>query len=201
LDQIVVATTNSGKIKEIRDLLAGYPVELLTRDDFQSWPHVVEDGETYLDNARLKARALMVQTGLPALADDSGIEVDALDGAPGIRSARFGGPKATDDQNNLRLAYLLREVPPRQRGARYRCAAVLVTPDGQEVFAEGICEGSITLTPRGGHGFGYDPWFLPAGETRTFGEMDPESKHPISHRGKALKLLIDQMRALGLLGG
>lgn len=200
MPQIVLATANPGKIAEIRQIMAGLPVDFLTREQLPVWPHIVEHGTTYLENALIKARALVELSGKPALADDSGIEIDALRGAPGVRSARFAGPRATDIQNNLRMAYLLRNVPVEQRGARYRCWAVLVTPGGAHVEAEGTCEGRIAPVPRGSGGFGYDPWFIPAGYSRTFGELPAELKHTISHRGRALRRLTGQLKESGLLG-
>lgn len=192
--ELVLATTNPGKISEIRQIASGIPVRLITRSDLESWPQVTEDGESYLENALIKARALVEATGKASLADDSGIEIDALDGAPGVRSARFAGPHASDEENNLRMAYLLRDVPPEGRGARYRCSAVVVFPDGAEITAEGTCEGSIGLEPRGHEGFGYDPWFLPKGMDLTFGELSSATKHAMSHRGKALTELFEKLR-------
>jgi XTP/dITP diphosphohydrolase len=192
--EIVVASANPGKISEIRQIMAHLPVKLLTNHDVGPWPDIVESGYSYLENARIKAHAVVEATGKAALADDSGIEVDALDGAPGIRSARFSGPNGSDDQNNSRLARLMRDVPKERRGARYRCAAVLVLPGGAEISAEGTCEGIIATAPAGEGGFGYDPWFIPAGHEKTFGQLSPETKHGISHRGKALRELAQRLQ-------
>lgn len=192
--EIVVASSNAAKVAEVVDILRGLPVRVLTRRDFDEWPEVEESGETYLDNARLKARAVAAATGRPALADDSGIEVDALGGAPGPRSARFAGPEATDEENNRHLADLLEGVPPERRGARYRCVVVAVLPGAAEVVGEGTCEGRIALEPRGSGGFGYDPWFVPEGDARTMAELAPEEKHAISHRGRALRALLEKLR-------
>lgn len=200
MPQIVLATANQGKIAEICQIMAGLPLSFLTKEQLPGWPHIVEHGTTYLENALIKARALVEVSGKPALADDSGIEIDALGGAPGVRSARFAGPRATDIQNNLRMAYLLRDVPAEQRRARYRCWAVLAMPGGAHLEAEGTCEGRIAPVPRGSGGFGYDPWFIPAGHDRTFGELPGELKHAISHRGQALRRLSVQLRESGLLG-
>ena len=195
-DSVVVASTNPGKIVEVRQIFAALPLSLLTAEDVGSWPVVEESGDTYLANALLKARAVAAFTGRPALADDSGIEVDALDGAPGVHSARYAGEQASDEDNNTKLIAALDGVPPEGRTARYRCVAVLVTPEGQEVAGIGSCEGRIGFEPRGSGGFGYDPWFVPQGETRTMAELTPEEKHAISHRGKALRGLADKLRHL-----
>ena len=140
-------------------------------------------------------------SGKAAMADDSGIEVDALNRAPGVRSARFAGQDATDAQNNEKMAELLRDVAPADRTARYRCVAVLLLPDGTQLVGEGTCEGSIALEPRGANGFGYDPWFIPEGRHQTFGELPAELKHSISHRGKALRELAAKMKAAGSFQG
>ena len=174
-------------------------IRFVTRDEMEPWPDLIESGHTYLDNALIKARTLADFSSKPVLADDSGIEIDALDGAPGVRSARFAGPTATDEQNNLRMADLLKEVPLERRTARYRCVAVLVTPEGREIHAEGTCEGRIALEPRGEGGFGYDPWFIPEGQERTFGELSAELKDGISHRGKALRALAARLKESELL--
>jgi XTP/dITP diphosphohydrolase len=193
--ELAVASANQGKIDEIIQILAGLPLELRTRADFPDWPDVEETGSTYLANALLKAEAIRAHTGCAALADDSGIEVDVLDGRPGPRSARLAGPEATDEANNVRLVSLLHGVPPERRTARYRCVVVVSLPEGPPLVAEGTCEGTIALEPRGTGGFGYDPWFVPAGESRTMAELSPGEKHAISHRGKALRAMADLLRA------
>jgi non-canonical purine NTP pyrophosphatase (RdgB/HAM1 family) len=179
---------------EIVKIMGDLGIRFITRDEMEPWPELIESGDTYLDNALIKARTLAEFSGKPVLADDSGIEIDALDGAPGVRSARFAGPAATDEQNNQRMAYLLKGVPRGRRTARYRCVAVLVTPDGREIHAEGTCEGHIATEPRGEGGFGYDPWFVPEGHEKTFGELSPELKDSISHRGKALRELAERLK-------
>jgi XTP/dITP diphosphohydrolase len=155
-----------------------------------SWPEVEETGETYLENALLKARAVAAAQGIPAVADDSGIEVDALDGGPGPRSARFAGPTATDEENLRLLVDRLREVPEERRAARYRCVAACAWPDGREVWADGGCEGRLIVEPTGSGGFGYDPVFVPD-ETpgRTMAQLSSDEKNAISHRGRALRAL------------
>ena len=184
-----MASANRGKIAEVIEILSGLPLNFITKDDLPAWPQVEETGRTYLENARLKARALVKATGKAAIADDSGIEVDYLDGGPGVRSARLAGPDATDEQNNVRLISLLFGVPVERRSARYACTALLLTPSGEEYSATGYCEGSIAVEPKGSGGFGYDPWFIPAGESRTMAELSPAEKHAISHRGKAFRAL------------
>ncbi|CAN5760163.1 XTP/dITP diphosphatase [soil metagenome] len=200
--EVVLATGNQGKIAEIAAIMEGLPVSFITRDQMPPWQEIVESGDTYLENALIKARALVEFYGKPALADDSGIEIDALEGAPGVRSARFAGPGASDEDNNHRMAELLTGVPAEKRTARYRCVAVLVLPDGTVLDAEGTCEGRIALAPEGDNGFGYDPWFIPAeqpeGQGLTFGMLPLEFKHGISHRGKALRALAEKMATLGL---
>jgi XTP/dITP diphosphohydrolase len=195
-DTVVIASTNPGKIAEVRQIMAGLPLVLLTSDEVGGWPEIEETGDTYLANALLKAHAVAAVTGKVALADDSGIEVDALDGAPGVRSARFSGAQASDEDNNAKLIEALAGVPSERRGARYRCVAVLVTPDGEEIAGIGSCEGRIGFEPRGTGGFGYDPWFIPERESRTMAELTAEEKHAISHRGKALRGLADKLRDL-----
>jgi XTP/dITP diphosphohydrolase len=150
---------------------------------------VEETGSTYLENARLKGMAGAAALDVPALADDSGIEVDALGGRPGPRSARFAGEDATDDRNLQELIRSMKGVPGSGRTARYRCVALLAYPDGREVYAEGVCEGTLVSKPRGAGGFGYDPIFVPAGWDRTMAELTDDEKDRISHRGRALRAL------------
>jgi XTP/dITP diphosphohydrolase len=192
-DRVVIASTNAGKVMEIRQILSGLGLELLTAGEVGGWPDIHETGTTYRDNALIKGRSVVELTGIAALADDSGIEVDALGGEPGVYSARFSGPRATDESNNALLVSRLRGVPEERRTARYRCVAAVVTPEGREYVGEGTCEGRIAFEPRGSGGFGYDPWFIPEGETRTMAELTPEEKDAISHRGKALRRLAEQL--------
>jgi XTP/dITP diphosphohydrolase len=184
--RIVLATRNEHKIREILRICGDWPVEWVTRADL---PEVEETGRTYLDNARLKAHAVAEATDEPTLADDSGIEVDALGGAPGPRSARYAGEGATDEANLRALLRAVAGVPRGGRTARYRAVAVLAWPDGGDVQAEGVCEGIIGAEPRGTGGFGYDPIFEPMGWDRTTAELTPEEKDRISHRGRALRSL------------
>jgi XTP/dITP diphosphohydrolase len=189
--RLVLATRNRHKVDELRTILAaaGLDVELLGVEDFDDVPEVPETGLTFADNALLKARAVAKATGLPAAADDSGLCVDALGGQPGIFSARWAGSHG-DDQANLDLVLVqLADVPDEQRGAQFVCAAALVLPSGTERVVEGVLKGTLTREPRGRHGFGYDPIFVPAGETRTTAEMPPDEKNAISHRGQAFRAL------------
>jgi XTP/dITP diphosphohydrolase len=196
---IAIATRNPHKIDEIRAICADWPVRWVT--DGAGWPQVDETGSTYLRNALLKAQAVAAATGLPALADDSGIEADAHGGAPGVRSARFAREGASDAQNLGLLIERLRTVDPPARTCRYRCVAVLAWPDGAEVHAEGVCEGVLIIEPRGSGGFGYDPAFVPTpaempdGHGRTMAELSAAEKNAISHRGRAFRALRSRLRA------
>jgi XTP/dITP diphosphohydrolase len=186
--RIVLATRNPHKVREILRICEDWPVEWLTHEQVD-WPEVEESGSTYLDNALLKARSVAAATGRPALADDSGIEVDALGGQPGPRSARYAGEGASDEQNLRALLRAVAGVPGPGRTARYRAVALLADPDGGEVHAEGACEGLLRTKPVGEGGFGYDPAFEPAGWDRTMAELAQEEKDRISHRGRALREL------------
>jgi XTP/dITP diphosphohydrolase len=186
--RVVVASRNPGKIREILSICDDWPVRWLTHDGV-TWPEVEETGETYLENALAKARAVAAATGEAALADDSGIEVDALGGAPGPRSARYAGTGVTDRENLRALLRAVAGVPRGGRTARYRAVAVMAWPEGGDVSAEGTCEGVLRTKPRGTGGFGYDPIFEPAGWDRTMAELSPEEKDRISHRGRALRAL------------
>jgi XTP/dITP diphosphohydrolase len=185
-ERIVLATRNRHKIEEILRICRDWPVEWLTELDI---PEVEEAGSTYQENASLKAREVAIATGEPALADDSGIEVDALGGAPGPRSARYAGDDASDERNLRALLRATAGVPAGGRTARYRAVASLAWPGGREVHAEATCEGMLETRPRGEGGFGYDPIFVPLGDERTMAELSPEEKDRISHRGGALRAL------------
>ncbi len=194
--RIAIASRNAHKLREIGRICADWPVEWLTVDNHEGrWPDVEETGSTYLENALLKARAGAAALGEPALADDSGIEVDALGGRPGPRSARYAGEDATDQQNLDELIRALKGVPGSGRIARYRCVAVLAFPDGRELATEGICEGTLVGKPRGSGGFGYDPIFVPEGWDRTMAELADEEKDRISHRGRAFRALGETLAA------
>jgi XTP/dITP diphosphohydrolase len=192
--RVVLASGNPGKLREFADLLADRGFELARQSDFGIEPPP-ETGETFLDNALIKARNAAGRAGLPAIADDSGIEVDALDGAPGVYSARYAGEGASDAANLEKLLLALRGVPDSRRGARYRCVIVYVrhADDPQPLIGEGTWEGSIIDARRGLNGFGYDPSFVPAGEIRTAAEMTAAEKHAVSHRGQAMRAFLAQL--------
>ncbi|MBX6422890.1 XTP/dITP diphosphatase [Thermosulfurimonas sp. F29] len=192
---LVLATGNEGKIRELSSLLRDLPLRILTSRDFPEVPAPKEVGETFFDNAFLKARHWALATGHLALADDSGIEVDALGGAPGVRSARYAGPEATDEDNIRRLLEEMKGVPRENRTARFRCVIIVYHPSGRWIKAEGVWEGLIAEEPRGNQGFGYDPVFLPVefDFTRTVAELSPETKNRFSHRGRALAALREML--------
>jgi XTP/dITP diphosphohydrolase len=186
--EILVATGNKGKLLEIRELLHGLPVAITSLADY--WnpvPSIPETGSTFSENALQKAVWAFRQKGMWVLADDSGLEVDALGGLPGVKSARFAGASAGNTANNRKLLELMADVPAGRRTARFTCVAVLVTAPADYFFADGSCEGMLLSEPRGNRGFGYDPLFVPAGFTQTFAELESADKHAISHRGKALE--------------
>lgn len=187
-DRLVIATRNPGKVREILEICADWPVEWLTFEHV-SWPEVQETGTMYLENALLKARTVADVTGHAALADDSGLEVDALGGAPGPRSARYAGNEADDQQNLRALMRAVAGVPRPGRTARYRAVAVVAWTTGDYRWAEGECEGLLRTRATGSGGFGYDPIFEPIGWDRTMAELAPEEKNRISHRGRALGAL------------
>jgi XTP/dITP diphosphohydrolase len=191
---VALATKNPGKVREIASILADAPIELTGPDP--AWVPPPEDDPTYRGNALIKARSLASMSATAVLADDSGIEVDALDGGPGPRSARYAGEGASDEENLHKLIEVVVRTPERARGARYRCVAVLLTPSGEEHVAEATVEGTLIATPRGSGGFGYDPIFVPIGERRTMAELSAEEKDAISHRGKAFRALIPALRTL-----
>jgi XTP/dITP diphosphohydrolase len=188
MNELVVATRNVGKIKEIQALLDGVVATVRCAADFPDFPETVEDGATFEENALKKAREATVFTGLPALADDSGLVVDALDGRPGVYSARFAGDGAHDASNNLRLLEELSQVPLDQRRAAFVCVMAYVTPDGAQRIFSGKVTGKILTSQRGEGGFGYDPLFLVDGFDRTMAELAMHEKNRISHRGQALQL-------------
>ncbi|MFA4828823.1 MAG: XTP/dITP diphosphatase [Thermodesulfovibrionales bacterium] len=205
---IVLATRNKKKVEEIKRIVAGMPISLYTLDDFPDCPEVEEDGKTFEDNAAKKAKAVSDYTKMPALADDSGLEIYALNGAPGVLSARYAGEAADDRKNFEKLLNEMRSVPDEKRGARFVCCIALVFPvgdssestrtetlrDGKVETFMGYSEGSIGREPKGSNGFGYDPVFYPAGCKRTFAEMDDAEKDSLSHRGAALKKLHEYLK-------
>ena len=195
--KVLLATGNRKKAAEIVAILGegGGAIECLSLADYPDLPPAVEDGKTFLENARKKAHPAAKETGLPTLGEDSGLEVDALGGAPGIYSARYAEEDASDGANIRKLLREMDDVPPGKRGARYRCMAVLAFPDGREIAADGSCGGEIAMEPRGKGGFGYDPVFLlPDG--RMMAELTPAEKDALSHRGKALRRLSEKLRVV-----
>jgi XTP/dITP diphosphohydrolase len=189
----LLATRNAKKLVELRRILdeAGVAVELVGLADVAEYPEAPETGLTFEENALLKAREAVRHTGLPAIADDSGIAVDVLNGMPGVFSARWSG-RHGDDAANLELVLAqVGDVPDEHLGAAFVCAAAFVTPDGREVVAHGEMRGRLVRTPRGTNGFGYDPIFVADGQSVTNGELPPAVKDAISHRGKAFRALVD----------
>ncbi|MEY4400382.1 MAG: hypothetical protein RL072_247 [Actinomycetota bacterium] len=187
MTRLVCASANPDKVAEIQDLLRGV-AELLPRPD--SVGEVVEDADTLLGNARLKARAICDATRMPAVADDTGLEVDALGGAPGVHTARYAGENATYADNRAKMLDALRGVAAPSRTARFRTVALVAYPDGTELWAQGVCEGFIAEAERGTRGFGYDAVFVPRdGDGRTFAEMSVHDKHALGHRGRAFRAL------------
>lgn len=194
--KIVLATKNEGKRQEFMDLLDRLPLEIVS---LAGWPEIEmppETGTTFAENALLKARRAAAGTGLPALADDSGLEVDWLGGKPGIFSARFAGEDKDDRRNNTKLLELLAGVPSEKRTCRFRCALAIVTPAGKEWVVEGTCEGRVAFAPRGSGGFGYDPLFYLPEYDCTMAELPPEVKNRISHRARAVVKAIPILREI-----
>lgn len=186
--KLVIATNNRNKIREIKDKFADIAgLELVPLDEFPDPPEVIEDGSSFRENAFKKARDVASYTGSPSMADDSGLVVDALQGRPGIYSARYGGEFATDADRNRIILKEMRDVPVERRGARFICAIAIVFPDGRSFFAEGYCEGVIAETMKGAHGFGYDPIFYLPEHGKTMSELPLHEKNRISHRAKALE--------------
>lgn len=196
--RLVLATRNPGKLAELRRILdeAGLDLTLVGAQDFADLPDVAETGETFAANALLKARAVAAATGLAAVADDSGLCVDALNGMPGVLSARWAGRHGADEANLDLVLAQLAEVPEHRRGARFACAAALALPDGTAEVAEGEIAGTLRRERRGANGFGYDPIFTPLGEQRTTAEMTAAEKDAVSHRGRALRALVPIIIAL-----
>jgi XTP/dITP diphosphohydrolase len=205
--RLLVATRSAHKLRELRELLELRHTDLVSLDDLGIEGDPVEDGGTFETNAAIKARFGLRASGLPTLADDSGIEVDALGGGPGVRTRRYAGEDATDDANNVKLLHALRGLPPDRRGARYVCVLAVGLPDRvgarggvRLIVSRGTCRGRIAQAPRGSGGFGYDPIFEPASEPpggRTLGLWTPAEKHAISHRARAARAMAPRLAALG----
>jgi len=195
--QLLIATKNNGKVKELEELLANLPVNLRSLNEFSDIFEAEETSATFAENAVLKAQSYALQTGFWSLADDSGLEVEALGGAPGVLSARYAGEKATDAEKIEKLLQQLSETKDEQRRARFVCAMAISDEKGEIKFlAEGICSGKIAATPSGGNGFGYDPIFIPAGFKQTFGELSGAIKQKISHRAQATKKIIRYLHGI-----
>lgn len=205
-EKIVLATKNKGKLKEMQRLLADLDCDIVTVDEVAPSLNVIEDGKSFLENSMKKAMEIAQHTGLLAIADDSGLEVDALSGAPGIYSARFAGEGASDQDNNAKLLSLMQDVPDERRTARFKAVIVAWLPDGafpnkdnhkdKYISADGVCEGKITHKPVGSKGFGYDPVFFLPHLGKTMAELEPEEKNQISHRAKAMQALREKISTL-----
>ena len=185
--ELILATRNEGKLEELRELLKGMPILVSSLKDYPHAPKVVEDGDTFLENARKKAHDVARHTGRFALADDSGLTVDVLQGAPGVISARYAGKDGDAAANNKKLLRAMKKVPADARKAAFVCVMVLAAPDGREWYVEGRCDGTIGFEPKGEGGFGYDPLFIVEKFGRTMAELGMDEKNRISHRGRAMK--------------
>lgn len=193
MKKIVAATKNPGKLREIVSALKELPAEIFSLADFENIPDAVEDGKTFEENALIKAKFFAEKTGCACLADDSGLEVDALGGKPGVLSARFAGFHADDGTNNQKLLDELKKVGVRESPARYRCALCFYDTDGSKIETFGTIEGTIKIFPKGSGGFGYDPYFY-IDETKTMAELTPDEKGRISHRGEALEKIVPELK-------
>ena len=192
MKKIVIATKNQGKLREMQDAFSVLPVEVVSLETFGRLPDAVEDGASFAENARIKAAFYRELTGCACIADDSGLEVEALGGAPGIYSARFSGSHADDDMNNAKLLSELSRAGAEESPADYRCALAFLDTNGKEILTEGRCDGIVRKVAKGSNGFGYDPYFY-RGE-RTIAEMSFEEKDKISHRGEALRKMAEELR-------
>jgi len=191
--EILIATNNLGKVKEIKDILDSPEIKILTMKDFHHIPKIEEDGKTYQENAFKKASKVSEYTGKICLADDSGLEIDYLKGNPGIYSSRWGN---SDEERINKVLKLLKDVKKNKRNAKFVCVVVLVFPDGKIYMVKEECKGSITFNPKGEHGFGYDPIFLVPEYNKTFAELGDKIKNQISHRGKAMRRMINIINEL-----
>lgn len=192
MKNILIATKNKGKVKEFKSLFNKHHIEIQSLHDLnKNIPDVEETGTTFKENARLKAEEIAKLLNCPVIADDSGLVIDALDGRPGVYSARYAGEQATDEKNNKKVLDELKDVPASERKARFVCILALAQPGKETIFTEGYCEGEIAFSPKGTNGFGYDPIFIPQGYSVTLAELSNEEKNKISHRFHALQLLED----------
>jgi XTP/dITP diphosphohydrolase len=194
--KLLIATRNNHKKRELEAILTGWDVQVLSLDDIAGVPEIVEDGATFAENAIKKARTAADLSGYITLADDSGLEVDALGGAPGIFSARFAGPQADDEANNRKLLYLLRNIREDERTARFVCVIAAAIPADEVHTVRGVCAGKIADHSQGQGGFGYDPLFIPAGLSRSFAELAEAEKNQLSHRGQALLQALPLLRRI-----
>ncbi|NPA90060.1 MAG: XTP/dITP diphosphatase [Chloroflexi bacterium] len=197
MKRLLIATHNPGKVREYRQLLRDLPLELTYLDEVGITEEVEETGQTFLENAIQKAMGYAELSGMLTLADDSGLEVDALGGAPGVHSSRYAGPGASDQERIDKLLRELEGVPEEERTARFRCVIAVATPDGRLCAAQGTVEGIITESPRGEHGFGYDPIFYLPDKGRTMAELLPEEKNRISHRARAAHAIKPLLKSCG----
>ena len=196
ITELVLASGNKGKLAEFQRLLDGLDVQIHSMKEYPEIGEIVEDGSTFAENALIKARAVCKATGKPAMADDSGLAVDALNGEPGIYSARFAGEQRSDADNNAKVLRLMETVADADRTARFFCVIAIVLPDGREYTVEGTCEGIILHALRGEGGFGYDPLFYVESMNKTFAELTMEEKNRISHRGHANRKAVEIIRGL-----
>lgn len=194
MERLVVATKNKGKLKEIEEILSGLPFRVVSMEEAGIDGDIEETGSTFEENALIKAQAVAKVTGGLVMADDSGLEVDALNGAPGIHSARFAGEGATDADRNNKLLGLLQEVPFEKRTGRFVCAIAVVFPEGEHRMVRGTCEGFIGFKPEGTNGFGYDPLFYVPEYQMTIAQLPVAEKNRISHRGRALEKMVAQLK-------
>ncbi|MBD3322242.1 MAG: RdgB/HAM1 family non-canonical purine NTP pyrophosphatase [Chitinivibrionales bacterium] len=196
---MIIASGNAGKRDEIEKICGDLDFSFKTlRDYWDPVPQIEETGETFLENAFIKAQWVFDRLGLPTLADDSGLQVDCLGGEPGVRSARYAGENATDEQNNRKLLKKCAECSGQRRSARFRCVIVCIFSPEKSIAVEGMCEGKIGYSPKGNGGFGYDPLFIPDGYDMSFAQLDSATKNTVSHRGKALKKLKEKLRNISV---
>lgn len=195
MKKLVIATNNTGKLKEIQEIFKELAFDIVSLRDLNFTATIEEDQNSFEGNARKKALEVMRYTGEITLADDSGLEVEALNGMPGVLSARFAGINASDEQNNEKLLHMMNNIPYEKRKARFRCVIVVAFPDGRTLVSEGTCEGRIGYYPKGTNGFGYDPLFIVDKYGKTFAELEQDEKNSISHRGMALQRIKAQLKA------
>ena len=196
--KLFIATSNLNKVQEMKEILSEFDIEILSKEDVGDLPEVEEDRGTFAGNALKKAKTIQQEVGLPTIADDSGLSVEALNGQPGVYSARFAGEDATDQENNRKLLGLLSGLEDNRRRAHFICVMAFIDEDGNEEIVEGKCHGEIGFEPQGVNGFGYDPLFIPDGYQKTFAQLNSEVKNKISHRAKALKKMRQVLVGRGL---